>query len=35
MIVFPTLEGLEVALWEVLEVEGPKAEEGSPAAETP
>jgi Uma2 family endonuclease len=35
MLVFVTLEGLEVPLWEVLEVEGPKTEEGAPAAETP
>jgi Uma2 family endonuclease len=35
MLVFVTLEGLEVPLWEVLEVEGPKADEGAPAAETP
>jgi Uma2 family endonuclease len=33
MLVFVTLEGLEVPLWEVLEVEGPKTDEADTSSE--
>jgi hypothetical protein len=32
-LVFATLEELEVPLWEVLEAEGPKADEAAPSGE--